>query len=244
MGQRPGHISEGGRAEAADLSVRTGELSFFLDNFTLDCPVFPSLPAHVIVRWFPVICLICAVRWGSAGGLKVTSGIMRLVPSPKNYGLRFHCARYLNDLIAASGVYIPVAPGLIEALSCREVLKADDRPKGRGRHRNEQQKKGVRGASLAEKKKKKRRHRDRTAESVPLSATKPVEWRTTLRVPESALKAAPFHEGVVTQVRLWLTAERSLCSLRTAVLLLWFMALFEPFLFVCRFSRFICLRCT
>mmetsp|Transcript_8700 Transcript_8700/g.38712 ORF Transcript_8700/g.38712 Transcript_8700/m.38712 type:complete len:578 (-) Transcript_8700:2863-4596(-) len=112
---------------------------------------------------------------------QVTSGLMRLVPSPRNYGLRFHCARYLIDLMGSSGVYIPVASALLEALNCREVLKG----KGGAAENARKQKKNGRGEKGNEKR-----------------IVKPLDWRCILRVSDNSLKSKHFREGVVNQVRM------------------------------------------
>ncbi|KAJ8908084.1 hypothetical protein NDN08_008179 [Rhodosorus marinus] len=127
---------------------------------------------------------------------QVTSGLMRLVPSPRNYGLRFHCARYLIDLMGSSGVYIPVASALLEALNCREVLKG----KGAGAEKGRKQQKNGRGEKGDDKR-----------------IVKPLDWRCILRVSDNALKSRHFREGVVDQCLLLLTKFLSMLSRSVAL---------------------------
>eukprot|EP00188_Purpureofilum_apyrenoidigerum_P006415 Plantae.Rhodophyta-Purpureofilum_apyrenoidigerum.ctg9977.p1 GENE.Plantae.Rhodophyta-Purpureofilum_apyrenoidigerum.ctg9977~~Plantae.Rhodophyta-Purpureofilum_apyrenoidigerum.ctg9977.p1 ORF type:complete len:775 (-),score=203.05 Plantae.Rhodophyta-Purpureofilum_apyrenoidigerum.ctg9977:1124-3448(-) len=113
---------------------------------------------------------------------QVTSGIMRLVPSPRNYGIRFHCAQFLLDLVASSGVYIPIAPALLEVLFCKEVLKAT--------------------SSTREKtapKKRGSKEKPRT-----LSDAKVLDWRSLLRIPDASLGSRAFRDGAVSEALYYL----------------------------------------
>ncbi len=54
-------------------------------------------------------------------------GAVRLVPSPRYFPLRLRLVRSLNQLAAATGVYVPVSGILLEMLRWSDLTKA---PKG------------------------------------------------------------------------------------------------------------------
>ena len=54
-------------------------------------------------------------------------GSVRLVPSPRYFPLRLRLVRALNELSAATGVYVPVSGILLEMLRWSDLTKA---PKG------------------------------------------------------------------------------------------------------------------
>ncbi len=51
-------------------------------------------------------------------------GVAGLVPSPRYFPLRLRCLASLSALSAATGVFIPLAPPLLEVLTWSELRKA------------------------------------------------------------------------------------------------------------------------
>jgi len=49
--------------------------------------------------------------------VQVVIGAAKLVPTPKYYPLRFHCARILRDVSSNTGTFIPVLPFYLEVLN-------------------------------------------------------------------------------------------------------------------------------
>mmetsp|Transcript_43200 Transcript_43200/g.69266 ORF Transcript_43200/g.69266 Transcript_43200/m.69266 type:complete len:788 (+) Transcript_43200:210-2573(+) len=54
--------------------------------------------------------------------VQITIGTIKLVPTARNFPLRFHCVSILNSLSRASSNYIPVATLLIDVLNCSELF--------------------------------------------------------------------------------------------------------------------------
>ncbi|EDV23938.1 uncharacterized protein TRIADDRAFT_57673 [Trichoplax adhaerens] len=55
--------------------------------------------------------------------VQTTLGVIRLVPTPRFYPLRFHCIRSLNYLARSAKTYIPVSSYLLEILDTTELTK-------------------------------------------------------------------------------------------------------------------------
>merc|ERR550517_534553 len=49
--------------------------------------------------------------------VQVIMGTARLIPTPKYYPLRFHCAKILREISASTGTFIPVLPLYLEVLN-------------------------------------------------------------------------------------------------------------------------------
>jgi len=56
---------------------------------------------------------------------QLTLGVMTMVPSSRNVGIRFQCASFLIELAAASNTFIPIAPSLLGVLNFSEVKKKE-----------------------------------------------------------------------------------------------------------------------
>ena len=48
---------------------------------------------------------------------QVVLGACRLVPTPKYYPLRFHCAKILREISASTATFIPILPIYLEVLN-------------------------------------------------------------------------------------------------------------------------------
>jgi len=55
--------------------------------------------------------------------VQIALGVLNFSYSPNCFGLLFHCAHFLNDLMKHSNVYIPLASSLIRVLFCAELKK-------------------------------------------------------------------------------------------------------------------------
>jgi nucleolar complex protein 2 len=55
--------------------------------------------------------------------VQTTLGVMRLIPTPRYYPLRFHCIHSLNTLADKTNTLIPVAPALLEVLDSTALRK-------------------------------------------------------------------------------------------------------------------------
>jgi len=60
--------------------------------------------------------------------VQVVIGTAKLVPTPKYYPLRFHCARILSTISATTGTFIPVLPFYLEVLSTYNFGKKSKKP--------------------------------------------------------------------------------------------------------------------
>ena len=59
-----------------------------------------------------------------------------LIPTARYYPMRLHCADLYNQLISATGVFIPVAPLLLDVIEVRLSLICDNRTRSSWRSRD------------------------------------------------------------------------------------------------------------
>jgi len=55
--------------------------------------------------------------------VQITLGVIRLIPAARYYPIRFQCIESLNYLCEKTGVYLPIASYLLEAIESKEFLK-------------------------------------------------------------------------------------------------------------------------
>lgn len=63
--------------------------------------------------------------------VQISLGTIRVCPTPRTHPMRLHIASYLTDLIAETGVFIPLAPHLLLLLRCSELRKKPSRGSGK-----------------------------------------------------------------------------------------------------------------
>lgn len=56
--------------------------------------------------------------------VQVSLGVIKVYPTPRTYPLRLHIISFLTDIVAETGVFIPVVPHLLHMLRCSELRKA------------------------------------------------------------------------------------------------------------------------
>ena len=64
--------------------------------------------------------------------VEVIFGVARLIPTTRHLPLRLHCVRYLQQLAAASELFIPTTSILLDVFDLKEVSMAPKRVKNRG----------------------------------------------------------------------------------------------------------------
>lgn len=61
--------------------------------------------------------------------VQISLGVIRVHATPRTFPMRLHVASYLSDLVAATGIFIPVAPHLLQLLRCNELRKKPEHSK-------------------------------------------------------------------------------------------------------------------
>eukprot|EP00178_Gracilaria_changii_P020636 TRINITY_DN601_c0_g1_i1.p1 TRINITY_DN601_c0_g1~~TRINITY_DN601_c0_g1_i1.p1 ORF type:complete len:1076 (+),score=196.70 TRINITY_DN601_c0_g1_i1:184-3411(+) len=59
--------------------------------------------------------------------VQIALGVMRVNPSPRTHPMRLHIASFLSDLVAETGVFVPVLPHLLTVLRCSELRRMPGR---------------------------------------------------------------------------------------------------------------------
>ena len=68
--------------------------------------------------------------------IQVIDSTVMLIPTARYYPMRLHCADLYNQLISATGVFIPVAPLLLDVIEVRLSLICDNRTRSSWRSRD------------------------------------------------------------------------------------------------------------
>lgn len=100
---------------------------------------------HCLKLWTAVLAATCGKPTDASGDdemtlmrsliyplVEIIFGVTRLIPTTRHLPLRLHCVRYLQQLAAASELFIPTTSILLDGFDLKEVTMAPKRVKTRG----------------------------------------------------------------------------------------------------------------